>query len=203
MKLTEYQKQARAGREANIQKASFIERRLFYLNGRRYAMRLIRIFLLVIFLFTFVPSAVQAQTVISPRVSAILNSMTPEERVGQLFLVTFKGTDVSETSQIYDLLVNYRVGGVVLLAQNDNFIAAAPDAVAQAHALIENLQRVVWDTSITSGINPETGQTQGDSAFVPLLVGIAQEGNGSPTDQILNGLTPLPSEMAIGATWNT
>ncbi len=203
MKLTEYRKQARAGREANIRKASFIERRLFYLNGRRYAMRLIRIFLLIIFLFTFVPSAVQAQTVISPRVSAILNSMTPEERVGQLFLVTFKGTDVSETSQIYDLLVNYRVGGVVLLAQNDNFIAAAPDAVTQAHALIENLQRVVWDTSITSGINPETGQTQGDSAFVPLLVGIAQEGNGSPTDQILNGLTPLPSEMAIGATWNT
>jgi beta-N-acetylhexosaminidase len=38
---------------------------------------------------------------------------------------------------------------------------------------------------------------------VPLFIGIAQEGDGYPTDQLLNGLTPLPSEMAIGATWNT
>ena len=167
-------------------------------------MRLIRFFLLIIFLISLAPTPVLAQTpTISPRVAAILNSMTPEERVGQLFLVTFKGTDVGETSQIYDLLVNYHVGGVVLLAQNDNFAAAAPETIVQTHALIENLQRVVWDTSVTSGTNPETGQTQGNSAFVPLLVGIAQEGNGYPTDQILNGLTPLPSEMAIGATWNT
>jgi hypothetical protein len=33
MNLLEWQDQVEAGREANIHKASFIERRLFYLNG--------------------------------------------------------------------------------------------------------------------------------------------------------------------------
>jgi beta-N-acetylhexosaminidase len=166
-------------------------------------MRLIRYFLLFIFLITFAPNPVQAQaTTLPPQVAAILKSMTPKERVGQLFLVTFNGTDVSETSQIYDLMVNYHIGGVVLLAQNDNF-AAAPDTLTQAHALIENLQQVTWDISTNPVTDSATGQANQSSAYVPLMVGIAQEGNGYPTDQILNGLTPLPSEMAIGATWKT
>ena len=149
-----------------------------------------------------VPLPVRAQTPTPPPdVAAILNSMTPEERVGQLFLVTFTGTDTSETSQIYNLMTQYHVGGVVLLAENDNFVPA-PDTVAQAHSLINNIQQLEWDTSKNSVINAATGQVL-DSAYVPLFVGIAQEGNGYPTDQILSGLTPLPSEMAIGATWNT
>ena len=39
--------------------------------------------------------------------------------------------------------------------------------------------------------------------YVPLFVGISQEGDGAPHDQILSGLTPLPNAMAIGATWKT
>ncbi len=164
-------------------------------------MKLIRILLLLVFLAVLVPVPVQAQTpTLSPEVKAILDSMTPEERVGQLFLVTFNGTDTSETSQIYNLMTQYHVGGVVLLAENDNFVQA-PDTVAQAQTLINNIQQLEWDTSITPVTNSETGQEL-DSTYVPLLVGIAQEGNGYPTDQILSGLTPLPSEMAIGATWS-
>jgi beta-N-acetylhexosaminidase len=163
-------------------------------------MKLIRIFLLIVFLAVLVPSqvVVQAQT---SDVAAILNSMSPEERVGQLFLVTFNGTDTTEISQIYNLMTQYHVGGVVLLAENDNFVSA-PDTVAQAHSLINSIQRLEWDTSRNPVINTATGQAL-DSAYVPLFVGIAQEGNGHPTDQILSGLTPLPSEMAIGATWST
>ena len=56
-----------------------------------------------------------------PQVRALLSSMSPEERVGQLFLVTFSGTDISDESQIYDLIANQHVGGVMLLAENDNF----------------------------------------------------------------------------------
>ena len=73
--------------------------------------------------------------------------------------------------------------------------------MAQAHSLINNIQQLEWDTSKNPVTNSATGQVL-DSAYVPLFVGIAQEGNGYPTDQILSGLTPLPSEMAIGATWN-
>ena len=164
-------------------------------------MKLIRILLLFVFLAVLVPVPVRAQTpALSPEVKAILDSMTPEERVGQLFLVTFTGTDTGETSQIYNLMTQYHVGGVVLLAENDNFVQAS-DTVAQAQALINNVQKLEWDTSITPVINSETGQEL-DSAYVPLFVGITQEGNGYPTDQILSGLTPLPSEMAIGATWD-
>ena len=167
-------------------------------------MKLIRIILLMVFLAVLVPVpvAVRAQAATPPPdVTAILNSMTPEERVGQLFLVTFTGTDTSETSQIYNLMTQYHVGGVVLLAQNDNFVPA-PDTVVQAHTLIKSIQQLEWDTSKNSVVDPTTGQVF-DSAYVPLFVGIAQEGNGYPTDQILSGLTPLPSEMAIGATWST
>ena len=164
-------------------------------------MRLIRIFLLIVFLATFVPATtmVQAQTSTPPTsVNAVLNSMTPEERVGQLFLVTFNGTDLGETSHIYDLMVRYHVGGVVLLTQNDNF---SQDTVTQAHQLIDGLQRLEWNSSRNPVINPVTGEPYG-STYVPLFVGLTQEGNGFPTDQILNGLTPLPSEMSIGATWD-
>ena len=127
---------------------------------------------------------------------AVLISMSPEERVGQLFLVTFRGTDVSAESQIYDLIVNHHIGGVVLLADHDNFLAA-PDTVTGAHQLINNLQGIEWDATAL-GLNGQSPR----SVFVPLFIGTSQEGDGAPHDQILNGLTPLPDAMAIGATWN-
>ena len=163
-------------------------------------MRLIRVVLLLIFLAMLVPTPVLAQTPTPSEVAFVLKSMSPEERVGQLFLVTFTGTDFSPNSKIYDLVSHHHVGGVVLLGQNDNFVQA-PDTVTQTHALIEGLQQLEWDSSV----NPVPDLATGDPisfAYVPLLVGVAQEGNGYPTDQILSGLTPLPSEMAIGATWN-
>lgn len=131
----------------------------------------------------------------SSKAQAVLVSMSPEERVGQLFLVTFTGTDTSPESQIYDLIANRHVGGVVLQAGNDNFVAA-PGTVTSAHQLINALQTIEWQASINS-------QPQLSDVYVPLFVGISQEGDGIPHDQILSGLTPLPDEMAIGATWKT
>ena len=162
-------------------------------------MRHIRILLLMVFIFTLAPVPARAQTSTPPSgIRLILNEMTPEERVGQLFLVTFKGTDTSSESQIYDLITNYHVGGVMLMSENDNF--SGTDTVVQAHTLIDALQRIEWDSAVTPFQDPQTGQMV-TSAYVPLFIGTSQEGDGHPTDQILNGLTPLPSEMAIGATW--
>jgi beta-N-acetylhexosaminidase len=129
-----------------------------------------------------------------PQVRALLSSMTPEERVGQLLLVTFSGTDVGEESQIHDLIANRHIGGVILLAENDNF-AAEPDTVAAAHQLIADLQTIEWNAA---DVDPSLGR-----AYAPLFIGISQEGDGVPDDQILSGVTPLPNEMAIGATWRT
>ena len=142
------------------------------------------------------PLTVRAQTSTpDSKAKALLATMSPEERVGQLFLVTFTGTDTGPESQIYDLIANYHVGGVVLQAGNDNFIAA-PDAVTGAHRLIGALQTIEWEASTNSLADPP-------GVYVPLFAGISQEGDGAPHDQILSGLTPLPDEMAIGATWRT
>jgi beta-N-acetylhexosaminidase len=125
--------------------------------------------------------------------------MSPAERVGQLFLVTFNGTDTGITSQIHDLITRHHIGGVVLLSSNDNF-APAPDTVLQSHSLIHSLQQLEWDASLSPSLDPVTNQ-ETTTTYVPLFIGIKQEGNGYPTDQILSGLTALPSQMAIGATW--
>lgn len=165
-------------------------------------MKLRKFVLGMLLISLFASTSVQAQgNDPSAIVQSTLNSMTPEERVGQLFLVTYIGTDLSETSQVYDLIRNYHVGGVVLLSANDNF-SAAPDTVSQAYSQIRALQRLNWDMATDPPPDPVSGEVQ-RSTYVPLFVGIAQEGNGPPTDQILDGLTPLPSEMAVGATWNT
>ncbi len=125
--------------------------------------------------------------------------MSPEERVGQLFLVSFTGTDTGAESQINNLIVQHHVGGVILTRENDNFIE--DNAAAGAYQLIQQLQRIEWDASSTPSLDPTTG-SELKSVYVPLFVGISQEGDGYPSDQILSGLTPLPSQMAIGATWD-
>jgi beta-N-acetylhexosaminidase len=69
-----------------------------------------------------VPVTAQAQTPTPPAgVRIVLNAMSPEEKVGQLFLVSFNGTDTTTASQIHDLITRYHVGGVVLTTANDNF----------------------------------------------------------------------------------
>jgi beta-N-acetylhexosaminidase len=40
-----------------------------------------------------------------------------------------------------------------------------------------------------------------DHTPIPLLIALNQEGDNAPNSHIFNGLTELPSSMAIGATW--
>ena len=134
------------------------------------------------------------------RAQALLDTLTPEERVGQLFLVTFTGTTAPPDSPIYDLIVNYHVGGVILQASNDNF-APAPQTLNQTIQLIRELQSREWTASQSRQIDP-VPQQEFSPAFIPMLVGMSQEGNTAPCDQSLSALTPLPSQMALGATWN-
>ena len=176
--------------------------------------RFLSIFLLVSLALSFSPT-VAARVSGSfqssdPTVNArqMLAKMTPEERVGQLFLVTFTGSTADQNSQIYDLIASYHAGGVVLLAGNDNFVAA-PDTVSVAYQLITQLQSAEWQASqaLPAGIDtgtptPAPTPTSAPANYIPLFIGVSQDGDGYPNDQILNGLTPLPDLMALGATWN-
>lgn len=129
----------------------------------------------------------------------LLEEMTPEERVGQLFLVSFLGTDVSPDSSIYDLIANHHVGGVVLEAKNDNF-SDVNNLLAATQELVSALQHAEWQSAQGDLLDPATLEAFRPT-YVPLFVGISQNGDGYPYDQIYSGLTELPSPMAIGATW--
>jgi beta-N-acetylhexosaminidase len=165
--------------------------------------RIIPSFLLVVIIAGMLGGAVDARAQsggLPAAVKAVFQKMSVEERIGQLFLISFTGTDTSEKSQIYDLIVNHHVGGVVLTAANDNF-AAAPGTVQAASELTRGLQEVEWNTALNPPLDPKTDQPI-PHQYVPLFIALSQDGDGPPGDEILSGLTPLPSEMAIGATWS-
>ena len=130
----------------------------------------------------------------------LLQSMTPEERVGQLFLVTFTGTNVSPDSPIADLIRSYHVSGVILRSRSGNFVED-PNSALAARTLIAGLQDLEYRGSL-----PEEGADQTGEAdlpqYVPLLIGVGQDGGEHSLAEILPGLSSMASEMAIGATWD-
>lgn len=134
------------------------------------------------------------------KAQVLLAHMTPEEKVSQLFLVTFDGNLVDRSSRIYSLIYDYHIGGIMLRAENDNFLGPE-NTVETAAEMIRTLQLYSYEGS-TSVTTDSSGNPQ-QSQYIPLFVGISQEGDGYPYDQILNGMTVLPNEMAIGATWKT
>ncbi len=157
-------------------------------------------------------SRISAQdTDFTAEAQALLNAMTPEQRVGQLFLVTFLGDDTSYESNIADLIVNYHVGGIALQSENDN-ISAGENAAIQVANLVNNLQslallglpeeQTVGEQEVLPLITPTPSTTPAANRIpVPLFIATMHEGDGPPYSDIHQGLTELPNLMAIGATW--
>ncbi len=147
----------------------------------------------------FVRAATPAVSPAVQQAQDLLAEMTPEEKVGQLFITGFTGSSADEETRIYDLIVNYHVGGVMLNVKNDNFVGGT-DTIQAAYELIRDLQQAEWDGKY--GAAPGTLiEDTGGTEYIPLLVGIVQQGDGAPSDQIISGLTPLPSAMSLGAAW--
>ena len=118
-------------------------------------------------------------------VAKIMSRMSVEDKVGQLFIVPFVGAEANPGSDIWQLVTEYKVGGVILLAANSNFNndESAPRQIAE---LSNTLKTTAFETN-----------------GVPLFVAIDHEGDGFPYTRITRGVTPVPSQMAIGATWDT
>ncbi len=139
---------------------------------------------------------------------SLLSNMSVEERVGQLFLVTFNGDEVTNKSAISELILNYHVGGVSILTQNDN-ITSIENPVLQVANLTNQLQSVALlgpfdetETNIPPGESPGPSPTPlAERTSIPLFVASVHEGDGPPHTQLLRGLTDLPNPMAVGATW--
>lgn len=133
------------------------------------------------------------------KAAALSEQLSPEEKVGQLFLVTFEGSQVNEDSQIYDLIYNFHVGGVILRRDMNN-LTAAPDTASNLVNLITDLQRVEASSSQENRADVQSRETYTPN-YIPLFVAISQEGDGYPNDQLLDVLSPQPSAMTLGATW--
>lgn len=129
------------------------------------------------------PAPSRAQTP-AEQVAELMSRMSVEDKVGQLFIVPFVGANANSDADIYQLLTEYKVGGVVLLAANSNF-RNDPSAPRQITELVNSLQ--------TTALN---------SNGLPLFVAIDHEGDDYPFTRITQGMTPIPSQMAIGATWD-
>ncbi|MBN1139763.1 MAG: hypothetical protein JXM73_24540 [Anaerolineae bacterium] len=179
-----------------------------------------------------------------------LAGMTTADKVGQLFLVTFPGPTIASSTgsgngaglDITRLVQVYRIGGVILSPENENFDneAGTPASMLslttalQTLAFTESLpigMVVTMPVTLTTPITPSgavgvsgslTGTVTGTVPLtvplvnlvrvtqtitvpaqgIPLLIATAQEGNGYPFTSLRAGFTDLPSEMALGATWN-
>ena len=134
----------------------------------------------------------------APEVLDLISRMTPEERVAQLFLISFDGTSVADETQIAALLDSYSIGGVVLRADRGNF---AVGSLSELQQLIADLQRRSWDASRVDRLDPISGEMIRPE-YVPLWMGISLEEQGAALENSLSGLSPIPSPMAIGATWD-
>lgn len=170
----------------------------------------------LICLFSFGNSFAQEED-LAAKAQELLDSMTPAERVGQIFLVTFLGDNAATDNDIADLILTYGVGGVVLHSANDNITNITN--TAQELALLNNsLQRLALlgaDTALGDQDIGEVGEGSIDQELftpsvaitatpgipVPLFIGTIHEGDGPPFTEIRHGLTALPNQMAIGATW--
>ena len=152
------------------------------------------------------------------QVDALLAAMSPADRVGQLFVITFEGSDTSFESDIAELIYAYRVGGVVLSPQDRNFSnEPGTDTSLRVATLANQLQAIAygillppeaallpvpnepWPPSNLVALERETNVAPPN---IPLLIGAEQLGNNLPKTALRRGFTPLPSQLAVGATWN-
>lgn len=156
----------------------------------RSLLRFFNLLIILALIFSAVP-AVQAQGGGEEAfIAGLLPKLSPEAKVGQLFIVGFNGTEVAGNSDIADLLRTYQVGGVTLSTDNGN-ISSGADAPVQVAGLTTRLQNEARTTRAVTA-----------APFIPLFVALRQDGDGAPNSEILSGLTPAPSYMAQGATWS-
>ncbi len=161
------------------------------------------------------PAAEPTASPLDTQIETLLQEMSVADRVGQLFVVTFQGRKTGSTSEIAELIRDYRIGGVVLSADNGNFSnTPGADTPRQVAILANQLQAMTQNVFLTSEealnptperlIPPTPNQFNVDATGlgVPVLVGIQQAGDDLPNTDLRQGFTPLPNQMALGATWD-
>lgn len=159
-----------------------------------------------------------AEVELTAQVDALLARMSVADRIGQLFLITFEGSNTDFDSDIAELIHGYRVGGVVLSPRNGNFSnEKGIDTPAQVATLTNQLQALAYGVLLpTDQALPDSWSsvwppadavsleqmTSVSPINLPLFIAVEQAGDGLPSTALRRGFTPIPSQMALGATWN-
>ena len=131
-------------------------------------------YLLAALLIGAISSPISALT--DPEIDTMIAEMTIEEKVGQLIMVGFEGTQANEAIETH--IRKRFVGGIVLFSRN----IQSPQQTAE---LTNELQRLAEATA----------------RQIPLFIGIDQEGGW--VIRLKEGATVLPGNMALGATDST
>ena len=139
-------------------------------------------------------------------VEEIAQALSPRQRIEQLFMVGFNGPQISE--EVQQFIAQHNVGGVFLSRENCNVIngprydpshcgfpsAEGLDTPEQVAILSQGLQETVCQAT--------QGSVEGTDYCLPLFIAVDHEGDDRPSTRLLNGFTPVPSNMAIGATFD-
>jgi beta-N-acetylhexosaminidase len=178
-------------------------------KGYQFFSQIFFLFIAITFLvnpFLVFAQKEQVFSVSEQNLAQLIDKLSAEQKIGQLFLVTFEGNELNPDSKIVDLISNHYVSGVILKRDNNNFIGPEK-TIENVLSLINSLQNtaagifpVRKDEKTLSTATPFITKTKEN--YIPLFVGVSQEGDSYPYDQILNGLSQLPNLMAIGATWD-
>ncbi|HLA42392.1 MAG TPA: glycoside hydrolase family 3 N-terminal domain-containing protein, partial [Aggregatilineales bacterium] len=151
---------------------------------------LVNLIMVLVIVLPFTHNAgAQTPDVLERAVQNIISQMTPQQRVGQLMIITFEGSYLGQDADIVRLIRDYNIGNVMLLAENDN-INGRFNTPGRVYALTTGLQQAVFDSADAQ-----------DIPFLPLFIAVTHSGNGLPYTGIATGTTPLPGYMALGATW--
>ncbi|MBL8045398.1 MAG: hypothetical protein JNL09_02600 [Anaerolineales bacterium] len=158
-----------------------------------------RLILLLLILQLSLGPLVPAQAAPMPQTGTaarLLARLTTEEKIGQLLLVTFYGSTIEPGSEIERLIAQYRIGGVAIVAANDN-ITETVSAPEQVLTLANRLQALNAIPTQNTSVEPDAAPP-----YIPLFIALQQEGDGYPFSEIRSGLTEMPNAMALGATWD-
>ncbi|KAB7706642.1 beta-N-acetylhexosaminidase [Bacillus aerolatus] len=118
-----------------------------------------------------VMEAIEQETDIKVKTEKIIAAMTPEEKIGQIIMVGFHGTEAS--TEIKDLIQNKRIGGVIYFDRN---MSSASQVAKLSNSLQELAEASPFD--------------------VPLMMAVDQE--GGDILRMRENVSPIPSQQQLG-----
>jgi len=127
---------------------------------------------------------------VDEQVEKLFERMSPEERVGQLFVIAFDGNDLSTTSDIAVLIHDYHIGGVMLIPGNENFTnAKGANTPVEIARITNQLQLLAYGYTLSQENAHWVRETPQDD--------LAPGAESQPLDPVITDTLMLTSTTAI------